>query len=204
MGRLFSFRWAQGHLHHWACCFFTILLSAEESPWFPLMMFLSWYSRTSTEAIHTPMKWLLPSNPAWFVLIRLYSHYIIYFSQPVDMVVILICLLQMRKMRLRTLKWCIKLTQSAGRWWSHPDWDCSRGLRYSLSALSLHTSLPCYSPSILLISAGSCMLAALKSTPLKIDTLSHFSNCLRWLSCCRVDLNLQTDLIRIASNCAPF
>lgn len=51
--------------------FFTISLSAEESPWFPLMMFPSWYSRTSTEAIHTLLKGLLPRNPAWFVHIGL-------------------------------------------------------------------------------------------------------------------------------------
>lgn len=51
--------------------FSTTSLSAKESPWFPLMMFPGWYSRTSTGVIHTLVKWLLPSNSVGFVCISL-------------------------------------------------------------------------------------------------------------------------------------
>lgn len=51
--------------------FSTTSLSAKESPWFPLMMFPGWYSRTSTGVIHTLVKWLLRSNSVGFVCISL-------------------------------------------------------------------------------------------------------------------------------------
>lgn len=51
--------------------FFLVSLSTKESPWFPLMMFPSWYYKISIETIHTLVEWLLPSNPIWFLHIKL-------------------------------------------------------------------------------------------------------------------------------------
>lgn len=155
-----------------------------------------------------------------------------HFSQQLHVVIILhsVCLLQVKKMRLRTLKWPVGVTQLASVWCSpQAHWDCSRASRYQLSTLtesipSLVMSAGSFASVILsfmALTAGVPELAqcacagvrapgpawAARDTWLLTCFSNHILSCssAAALGCPAIVLDLsRTAIITITSDCAPF